>query len=196
MLRQDALPSPAPPQSRLHPMAALDLSDLRAIVVDDSLYMCRLIRTMLYSFGVREVREAHDGAEALEQLNTNAIDFMVLDWEMPVLDGAELVRLIRKPDHPMAYLPIIVLTGYSTENRAREAMRLGVNDILLKPCSPKALYERLADCIVNPRPFVRNAGYFGPRPRTDSANSRSGPAPLEALDFDTISLDDTGSVIV
>lgn len=176
-------------------MPAIDLSDLRAIVVDDSLYMCRLLRTMLASFGVREVREAHDGAEALEQLGTNAIDFMILDWEMPVLDGAELVRLIRKPDHPMAYLPIIVLTGYSTENRAREAMKLGVNDILLKPCSPKALYDRVVDCVINPRPFIRNAEYFGPKPRADWNPGRRGAPALETLDFTTIRLDDEGDVL-
>jgi two-component system, chemotaxis family, chemotaxis protein CheY len=148
-------------------MPAYDLSDLRAIVVDDSAYMCRLLRTMLSGFGIREVLEASDGADALEKLNGNHVDLMVVDWEMPVLNGWELVQLVRKPEHPMAYVPIIMITGYSTEARTREAMKLGVNDVLLKPCSSKALYERVIDAIVNPRPFIRSEEYFGPKPRVE-----------------------------
>lgn len=148
-------------------MSAYDLSELRAIVVDDSAYMCRLIRTMLSGFGIRDVLEAQDGADALERLNTNPVDLLIVDWEMPVLDGSELVRLIRKPDHPLAYIPIIMITGYSTEARAREAMKLGVNDVLLKPCSSKALYERIIDSFINPRPFVKTDDYFGPKPRAE-----------------------------
>ncbi|MBV6658238.1 MAG: response regulator [Devosiaceae bacterium] len=161
-------------------MAHYDLSDLRAIVVDDSAYMCRLFRTMLYGFGLRDVVEAHDGADALEKLNTNAIDLMVLDWEMPVLDGAELVRLIRKPGHPMAYMPIIVVTGYSPESRARLAIKLGVNDVLIKPCSPRALYERVIDCVVNPRPFVNSGDYFGPKPRGEARDVKAGSVVIDA----------------
>lgn len=171
-------------------MPAYDLSDIRAIVVDDSVYMCRLIRTMLNGFGMRGVLEAHDGAEALEQLNTTGVDLMIMDWEMPILDGAELVGLIRQPSHPLRYMPIIVLTAYSTENRTKMAMSLGVNDVLIKPCSPRSLYERVVDCVVNPRPFVRNAEYFGPKHRADAlAEQQKAPA-LENIDLEAIHIAD------
>lgn len=159
-----------------------DMSDLRALVVDDNVHMCRLIRAMLGGFGIRDVIEANDGADAIERLNTNAIDLLIIDWEMPVLDGSQLVRLIRKPDHPLAYVPIIMITGYSTETRAREAMRLGVNDILLKPCSSKALYQRIVDTFLNPRPFLKTDDYFGPKPRLEIEKKPAFPTPsLEDL---------------
>lgn len=173
-----------------------DMSDLRALVVDDNVHMCRLIRAMLGGFGIREVMEANDGADAIERLNTNSVDLLIIDWEMPVLDGSQLVRLIRKPDHPLAYVPIIMITGYSTEARAREAMRLGVNDILLKPCSSKALYQRIIDTFINPRPFLKTDDYFGPKPRLEIEKKPAFPTPsLEdltssALDSGELTLDD------
>jgi two-component system chemotaxis response regulator CheY len=144
-----------------------DYSDLRVLAVDDNVHMCRLVRTMLNAFGIRQVVDAGDGAEALERLEQGQFDMLIVDWEMPVLDGADLVRLIRNPGHVNCYIPIIMITGHSTYRRTQEAHALGVNDVLSKPFSPKALYERMADNVLQPRPFVRSADYFGPKPRLD-----------------------------
>ncbi|MEO0382830.1 MAG: response regulator [Pseudomonadota bacterium] len=146
-----------------------DYSQVRVLVVDDNVHMCRLVRAMLSGFGIRQVADASDGAEALELMEQGQFDVLVVDWEMPVLDGAELVRLIRKPEHPYGYAPIIMITGHSTYRRTQEALALGVNDVLCKPFSPKALYMRLADNIATPRPFIRSPDYFGPKPRLDKA---------------------------
>lgn len=148
-------------------MSTYDLSVLSALVVDDNAHMCRMIRTMLNGFGMRTVVEAHDGADGLERLATFPVDILIIDWEMPVLDGAEMIRMIRTPDHPMAYCPIIMLTGHSTENRTRQALEMGVNDVLSKPCSSNALYLRIVDAVVRPRQFIRSDTYFGPKPRIE-----------------------------
>lgn len=158
-----------------------DYSQVRVLVVDDNVHMCRLVRAMLNAFGIRQVADAGDGAEALELMDQNQFDVLVVDWEMPVLDGAELVRLIRKPGHPYGYAPVIMITGHSTYRRTQEALALGVNDVLCKPFSPKALYMRLADNIAAPRPFVRSQDYFGPKPRLDKAERD----PLSAKESDT-----------
>ncbi|GAB5508951.1 MAG: response regulator [Hyphomicrobiales bacterium] len=148
-------------------MKTYDLSDISALVVDDNAHMCRMIRAMLNGFGIRTVVEATDGADGLERVATRPVDILIIDWEMPVLDGAEMVRMIRNPEHELAYCPIIMLTGHCTENRTRQALELGVNDILSKPCSSKALYLRILDAVVRPRPFIRSDTYFGPKPRTE-----------------------------
>lgn len=148
-------------------MTNYDISDLSALVVDDNAHMCRMIRAMLNGFGMRTIVEANDGADGLERIATFPVDILIIDWEMPVLDGQEMVRMIRNPDHPMAYSPIIMLTGHSTEHRTREALQMGVNDVLSKPCSSKALYLRILDAVVRPRPFIRSETYFGPKPRVD-----------------------------
>jgi two-component system chemotaxis response regulator CheY len=71
-------------------MARYDISQLRVLVVDDNVFMCRLVRTMLSAFGLRHVIDAHDGAEALERIDQSHFDILVVDWEMPVLNGPEL----------------------------------------------------------------------------------------------------------
>lgn len=118
---------------------------------------------MLSAFGMRHVTDASDGAEALERLEQGQFEILIVDWEMPVLDGADFVRLVRNPDHLFCYAPIIMITGHSTYRRTQEALALGVNDVLCKPFSPQALYARIADNVLKPRPFIRSPDAFGPR---------------------------------
>lgn len=162
-------------------MSGYDISGLSALVVDDNIHMCRMIRAMLNGFGMRTVVEANDGADGLERLATFPVDILIVDWEMPVLNGPEMVRMIRNPDHPMAYSPIIMITGHSTEQRTRDALQLGVNDVLSKPCSSKALYLRIIDAVIRPRPFIRSDTYFGPKPRVDLDERRTRHHP-EVID--------------
>lgn len=158
-------------------MSNYDISSLSALVVDDNIHMCRMIRAMLNGFGMRSIVEAHDGADGLERLATFPVDLLIIDWEMPVLSGPELVRLIRNPEHPMAYCPIIMLTGHTTERRTRDALQLGVNDVLSKPCSSKALYLRIVDAVVRPRPFIHSDSYFGPKPRIEAGQRKTRHQP-------------------
>ncbi|MEM6712461.1 MAG: response regulator [Pseudomonadota bacterium] len=146
-------------------MTQYDLSQLRVLVVDDNQFMVRLVRTMLAAFGVRGVVEAYDGSQALERMNEGTIDLIILDWEMPILNGAELVRLVRNPEHPCAYAPIIMITGHTTVRRVEDAQAMGVNDIIGKPFSTECLYNHLLDNVLHPRPFLRTIDYFGPKPR-------------------------------
>lgn len=158
-------------------MTPLDLSVVSILVVDDNVYMRRLVRAMLGGFGIRRITEASDGAEALEHMEQSHFDFLIVDWEMPVVDGSELVRLVRHPGHPLAYTPIIMITGHSTYGRTQAALGLGINDVLCKPFSPKALYQRLLDNVIHPRPFLRTKSYFGPVLRQDLTDDLEAPTP-------------------
>ena len=91
---------------------------------------------------------------------------MILDWEMPLLSGPELVRIVRSPGvFPMPDIPIVILTGHCERWRVVEAVRLGVNEYLTKPVSAKALYDRLVSITTQPRPVVQLGDYYGPEPR-------------------------------
>ena len=91
---------------------------------------------------------------------------VVLDWEMPLLNGAELVRIVRSPGvFPMPDVPIIMLSGHGERWRVVEAVQLGVNEYLIKPVSAKALYDRLVSITMQPRPTVQLGDYYGPEPR-------------------------------
>jgi two-component system, chemotaxis family, chemotaxis protein CheY len=114
---------------------------LCVLVVDDNQYMRKTIRNLLVNCGVKDICEAADGIAALDTLRTVGPDVVLLDWEMPLLNGAELVRIVRSPGvFPMPHVPIIMLSGHGERWRVLEAMRLGVNEYLIKPVSAKAIY--------------------------------------------------------
>jgi len=136
------------------------------LVVDDNQYMRKMIRNLLVNCGVKEIYEAPDGISALDTIRTVGPDVVILDWEMPLLSGAELVRIVRSPGvFPVPDVPIIMLSGHGERWRVVEAVRLGVNEYLVKPVSAKALYDRLTAIIIQPRPAVHLGDYYGPEPR-------------------------------
>lgn len=143
----------------------LDLSSLTFLVVEDSAYMRTILRTMLQGFGARRIVEAEDGAGGLEAMDRANPDILILDWVMPILDGADMVRMIRVPTNPFAYIPIIMVTGHTERSRIVEARRLGIHELLCKPISAKSLYQRIQSVILAPRDFVKTPTYFGPAPR-------------------------------
>ncbi len=138
----------------------------KVLVVDDERYMRKVVRTMLMSIGVRNVYEAADGPAGLELIRTSAPDAVILDWEMPGLDGPAFVHMVRSPDtFPYPNVPIIMLTGHGERSRVIEAVKIGVNEFLVKPVSSKALQDRLISVLINPRPLVKTGDYYGPAPR-------------------------------
>jgi CheY-like chemotaxis protein len=136
------------------------------LIIDDNQYMRKVIRNLLVNLGVKNVHDAGDGIAGLEAIRTYAPDIVLLDWEMPLLNGAELVRIVRSPGvFPVPDVPIIMLTGHVERWRVLEANRLGVNEFLKKPVSGKALLDRIVAIVSAPRPMVRIGDYYGPKPR-------------------------------
>ncbi len=149
---------------------AARFSATKVLVVDDEHYMRKVVRTLLMSIGVRTIYEAPDGPSGLELIRSMAPDVVVLDWEMPGLDGAGFVRMVRSPDSfPFPDVPIIMLTGHGERSRVIEAVQIGVNEFLLKPVSSKALQDRLISVLTKPRPLVKSGDYYGPAPRKMAA---------------------------
>ena len=107
------------------------------------------------------------GYAALEDvIRTAQPDVVILDWEMPLLNGAELVRIVRSPGvFPMPDIPIFMLTAYAHRSRIVETIKLGVNEVLCKPVSAKALFDRLVSILLKPRASVALGDYYGPEPR-------------------------------
>jgi two-component system, chemotaxis family, chemotaxis protein CheY len=142
------------------------IQDLNILVVDDNAYMRRLTRTMLTNLGAKSVLEAPDGLAALEAIRTSDPDVMLLDWDMPVLNGMEVMRIVRSPGvFPRPNLPIIMLTTRAQRADVHEALRAGAHEFLIKPTSPKALRDRLTSIVFKPRPMVKLGNYYVPEPR-------------------------------
>lgn len=126
-------PAPATPQPRQRVP--------RVLVVDDSISMRRALEGALTSVGY-EVRSARDGVEALGLMIADVPDIMVLDIEMPRLDGFELLSVIRG-NEALARVPVVVLTSRAAEKHHRQAMELGVRAYLTKPCPDEILISHL-----------------------------------------------------
>jgi two-component system, chemotaxis family, chemotaxis protein CheY len=142
------------------------VQSLTVLVVDDNQYMRKVVRNILVNIGVKNIHEAADGIAGLEAIRMVAPDLVILDWEMPLLTGAELVRIVRSPGvFPVPDVPIIMLTGHVERWRVIEASRLGVNEFLKKPVSGKALLDRIVTIVNHPRAMVRLGDYYGPEPR-------------------------------
>jgi CheY-like chemotaxis protein len=142
------------------------IEGLGILVVDECLYTRKLTRMMLMNIGAKIIYEASDGVAALDTIRAANPDILILDWELPVLSGPQVIRIVRSPNvFPKPHLPIIMLTASAQRAHVVEALRLGVHEFLLKPTSPKALRDRLLSILVKPRAMVQIGKHFVPEPR-------------------------------
>jgi CheY-like chemotaxis protein len=156
----------------------IDCSQITFLLVEDSAYMRGILRAMLQGFGARRIYDAEDGASGLEMIDRVSPDILIVDWVMPVLDGLEMVRLIRQPSHPMAFVPIILVTAHTEKKRILTARNAGVNEVLCKPVSATALYQRISNVVTQPREFIRSEAYFGPKLR-EEIQPAPRPSPMQ-----------------
>src|SRR5664279_5437823 len=109
------------------------IQQLCVLVVDDNAFMRRMVRNLLGNLGIKKIFEAPDGIAALEMIRTTTPDVIILDWEMPLLNGPELVRIVRSPGvFPTPDIPIIMLTAHGERWRVNESVKIGVNEFLCK----------------------------------------------------------------
>jgi CheY-like chemotaxis protein len=138
----------------------------KILIVDDEHYIRKVIRTLLITNGVRYIQEAADGLAGIEAIKAAVPDIVLLDWEMPGLDGAGFMRVLRSPEtFPYPDIPVIMLTAHAEKSRVMEAVRLGIHEYLLKPVSSQALLTRIVSILTSPRAMVRKGSFYGPEPR-------------------------------
>ena len=140
-----------------------DLSALKVLVVDDNAHMHQIMRSILGSMRIKDVRCAADMELAFEELASWSPDIMVVDVMIGENDGLDFIAKVRNGERGVnPYLPILVLTGHTERRQITRARDVGVHEVLAKPVSIENLYKRLLSIVVNPRPFVRTKAYFGP----------------------------------
>jgi CheY-like chemotaxis protein len=153
------------PSSNLTPE---DLSGLKVLVVDDHANTVRLIGDVLRAAGVGQVYAANDGQRAREVLAIRGPDIMFTDSKMPIMDGLELTRSIRRaavvpdPRVPNPEIPIIMVTSQRSVRDVQIARLAGVNEFVIKPFTPAGLLSRIQLVLKRPRPFIVSEVYVGP----------------------------------
>jgi two-component system, chemotaxis family, chemotaxis protein CheY len=121
----------------------LDFSRTSFLVVDDQPFSRRLIHSMLLGFGSREVYESANGVEAFELARSVMPNIIITDLVMPIFDGLRFIRMVKEEQSPAHKTPIIVLSGYLTKTAALTVRSSGADELLVKPVSPKSLYEHI-----------------------------------------------------
>jgi len=116
---------------------------LKFLIVDDSQTMRRIVVNSLKNLGYEDFVEASDGKDALLKLSADeAINFVITDWNMPVLSGLELIKAIRS-DEKMGNTPVLMVTTRGVKDDIIEALKAKVNNYVVKPFTPAILREKI-----------------------------------------------------
>ena len=120
---------------------ALD-KGMKILVVDDFPTMRRIVRNLLKELGYANVDEAEDGQAGLSRLRNGGFDFVVSDWNMPNLDGLEMLKQIRA-DASLSHLPVLMVTAEAKKENIIAAAQAGADGYVVKPFTAATLQEKL-----------------------------------------------------
>ncbi|MGQ8366411.1 chemotaxis response regulator CheY [Glaciecola sp. 1036] len=116
--------------------------NMKILVVDDFSTMRRIIKNLLKDLGFTNIQEADDGNTALPMLQQGDFNFVVTDWNMPGMQGIDLLRAIRSNDK-LKHLPVLMVTAEAKKEQIVAAAQAGVNGYVVKPFTAATLKEKL-----------------------------------------------------
>lgn len=117
---------------------------MQALVIDDSRALRRILADMLRQLGFSEIGEAANGSEGLNYLqNSITPDIVLVDWNMPVMNGLEFVREVRKHEQ-FASLPLMMVTTETEMEQMASALEAGANEYVMKPFTKEVIGEKLS----------------------------------------------------
>ncbi|GMR08232.1 MAG: chemotaxis response regulator CheY [Gammaproteobacteria bacterium] len=115
---------------------------MKILVVDDMSTMRRIVKNLLRDLGFTNISEADDGKTALPMLQTGDFDFLITDWNMPSMQGIDLLKAVRSDDR-LTGLPVLMVTAEQKRDQIVEAAQAGVNGYIVKPFTAITLKEKL-----------------------------------------------------
>lgn len=115
---------------------------MKILVVDDFSTMRRIIKNLLKDLGFTNIQEADDGTTALPMLKQNNFDFVITDWNMPGMQGIDLLKEIRS-NEKLKSIPVLMVTAEAKKEQIVTAAQAGVNGYVVKPFTAATLKEKL-----------------------------------------------------
>lgn len=125
----------------MSPEGALD-KNMKVLVVDDFSTMRRIVKNLLRDLGFTNISEADDGSTALPMLQGGDFDFVVTDWNMPGMQGIDLLKAIRA-DASLSHIPVLMVTAEAKKEQIVMAAQAGVNGYIVKPFTAATLKTKL-----------------------------------------------------
>jgi len=116
--------------------------EMKILIVDDFSTMRRIIKNLLRDLGFTNTSEADDGLTALPMLQQGNFDFLVTDWNMPGMEGIELLKRVRA-DENLKTMPVLLVTAEAKKEQIVEAAQAGVNGYIVKPFTSGTLKEKI-----------------------------------------------------
>ncbi|KXJ49997.1 chemotaxis response regulator CheY [Cognaticolwellia aestuarii] len=116
--------------------------NMKVLVVDDFSTMRRIIKNLLRDLGFTNISEADDGSTALPMLKEGDFDFVVTDWNMPGMQGIDLLKAIRA-DSKLSHIPVLMVTAEAKKEQIVMAAQAGVNGYIVKPFTAATLNTKL-----------------------------------------------------
>ena len=117
---------------------------MKILVVDDFSTMRRIIKNLLRDLGFNNTDEADDGLTALPMLKSGKYDLLVTDWNMPGMQGIDLLKAVRADgDENLKNIPVLMVTAEQKKEQIVEAAQAGVNGYIVKPFTALILKEKL-----------------------------------------------------
>jgi two-component system chemotaxis response regulator CheY len=116
--------------------------NMKILVVDDFSTMRRIVKNLLRQNGYANIEEAEDGAQAYTKLKNGGFHFVISDWNMPNMDGLELLKKVRG-DAELKDLPILMVTAEAEKEKVVTAIQAGVNNYIVKPFTGEVLKEKM-----------------------------------------------------
>jgi len=117
---------------------------MRIMLIDDSKTMRNIQKAVLLQLGHKEVLEACDGQDALSKVAAFKPELLLVDWNMPNMDGLTFVKTFRQSNKTT---PIIMVTSEAERPRVIEAIKAGVNNYVVKPFTPDLLSQRINETL-------------------------------------------------
>lgn len=152
------------------------LDNAKILVIDDMKPMLSLVVSILKVFGFKDIYAANNTEKAFQILCKEDPDLIITDWLMEPEDGLEFTQRIRRdPMSPNPYVPVLMMTGFSSQIRVEAARDMGITEFLVKPFTAEDLSKRVAQIIEKPRQFVDSGTFFGPDRRRRSDDDYGGP---------------------
>ncbi len=118
----------------------------KVMIVDDQFSVRQITRNTLEQLGIRHIFESEHGKEAFEKVSLQPVDLIISDYNMPEMDGMELLRAVRGSP-AMRKIPFILLTGRGDRELVVKAAQAGVNNYLVKPFTPQIMREKIEQVV-------------------------------------------------
>jgi CheY-like chemotaxis protein len=143
-----------------------NMRNVSILLADSDICLAQAVMHNLRAMGFSNITHVKTSADAVQAIRSQAVSFLITEWDIKGTSGVELVRYLRRSDEsPNRGIPIIMLTGRGELTDVQSARDVGITEFVVKPFSAQTLFSRIEQIIDHPRPFVVAKEYVGPERR-------------------------------